>query len=142
MSAVGGDFNADGDLDIAALTQTSSSTQINYQGLGSTLTTNEIDFDISTVSHARAAIDRLTSQLNWIEAELGNVGSAQSRLASAVSSLTEKRDQYSAAASRIRDIDLAEEVAHMTKSQILQQTAAAVLAHANVEPQSLLKLLG
>ena len=66
----------------------------------------------------------------------------QSRLAVASANLQSNVDATRAAESRITDVDVAEEAARLVSTDILQQTVAAVLAHANQEPALALKLLG
>ena len=59
----------------------------------------------------------------------------------AVTNLNNSAENLQAAESRIRDLDMAEEMA-FTKNSILQQAATAMLAQANMAPQSVLQLLG
>ena len=66
----------------------------------------------------------------------------QNRLESTVRNLGITTENLSAANSRIRDVDVAEETANMTSLQILQQAGISVLAQANFAPQSALSLLG
>ena len=61
---------------------------------------------------------------------------------SSLRSIFATRENLSAAESRIRDVDVAEETAHLTKNSILQQAATSVLAQANSQPQLALSLLG
>ena len=70
------------------------------------------------------------------------VGASQNRMAVTVSNLATSHENLSAANSRIRDVDVAQETASLTKSQILSQAGLAVLAQANQLPQSVLRLLG
>ena len=60
----------------------------------------------------------------------------------AVTNLNNSAENLQAAESRIRDLDMAEEMMAFTKNNILQQAATAMLAHANMAPQSVLQLLG
>jgi flagellin len=52
------------------------------------------------------------------------------------------QENLTAAESRIRDVDMAEEMVNLTKNQILSQAGTAMLSQANQAPQSVLKLLG
>ena len=65
----------------------------------------------------------------------------ESRLRLAVSNLSVARENFAAAESRIRDLDVAEEAANLTRLTILQNAGAAVLAQANQAPALALKLL-
>ena len=60
----------------------------------------------------------------------------------AVTNLNNSAENLQAAESRIRDLDMAEEIMAFTKNSILQQAATAMLAQANMAPQSVLQLLG
>jgi flagellin len=66
----------------------------------------------------------------------------QNRLQSTINNLTIYDENLSAANSRIRDTDVAEESSELVKQQILQQAGVAVLGHANTFQQQALKLLG
>jgi flagellin len=59
-----------------------------------------------------------------------------------ISNLQVARENFKAAESRIRDVDVASEAAELTRLNILQQAGAAVLAQANQQPQLALQLLG
>jgi flagellin len=70
-----------------------------------------------------------------------NVGKAQNQLNFAVSLASTQLTNLSASESRIRDADLAQEAANLTKAQILTQAGVAALAQANSAPQAVLNLL-
>jgi flagellin len=59
----------------------------------------------------------------------------------AINALTVSRENFAAAESRIRDVDVASEAAELTRLNILQQAGAAVLAQANQQPSLALNLL-
>ena len=52
------------------------------------------------------------------------------------------RENLVSSESRIRDVDMAEEMVNLTKMQVLQQAGTAMLSQANQQPQNVLKLLG
>lgn len=89
-----------------------------------------------------AAIAALDTALNVVTSKRGDFGAVQNRLTQAISSLQVRSENLSAAQSRIMDVDIASETAHLTKHSILQQAAISVLAQANAQPQSALSLLG
>jgi flagellin len=72
----------------------------------------------------------------------GNFGAVQNRLEHTLNSLSVYQENLTASESRIRDIDVAEEMVQFTKYQILSQAGTAMLAQANQAPQSVLRLLG
>jgi len=86
-----------------------------------------------------SVIDDALIRVNSIRADLGAM---QNRLQSTINNLSISDENLSAANSRIRDTDMAEEVSEMTKQNILMQSGVAVLGHANASAQTALKLLG
>ena len=69
------------------------------------------------------------------------MGAVQNRLEHTINNLTTTVENLSAAESRIRDVDMAEEMMEFTKNNILSQAATAMLAQANQMPNSVLQLL-
>jgi len=96
----------------------------------------------SDSSGATAAMDAIDTALTSINSFMGDVGSYQTQLQYTINNLTTSMQNYTASTSTIEDVDMASEVSNMTKNQILQQSAMAMLAQANSQPQSILKLLG
>lgn len=96
---------------------------------------------VSTTSAAQAAIGSITSAIAIVASRRGTLGSVESRLNTAISNLRVARENYAAAESRIRDTDVAEETANLTRTTILQQAGTAVLAQANQQPSLALSLL-
>lgn len=86
-----------------------------------------------------AALDNALYRVNSVRADLGAM---QNRLQSTINSLAISDENLSAANSRIRDADLAQEVSDMTKNNILMQSGISVLGQANNQSQVALKLLG
>jgi len=85
-----------------------------------------------------SVIDDALIRVNSIRADLGAM---QNRLQSTINNLAISDENLSAANSRIRDTDMAEEVSEMTKNNILMQSGIAVLGQANTTNQAALKLL-
>jgi flagellin len=86
---------------------------------------SEIDTAIANVSSARATF-----------------GAVQNRLEHSLSVAGTYQENLTSAESRIRDVDMAEEMVSLTKNQILSQAGTAMLSQANQAPQSVLRLLG
>ena len=86
-----------------------------------------------------AALDDALMRVNSVRSDLGAM---QNRLQSTINSLSISDENLSAANSRIRDADLAQEVSDMTKNNILMQAGISVLGQANAQSQAALKLLG
>lgn len=131
---VGGMGIATFNLDVSALRVAHSST--------SGLLQSALDFTgIETVGRSQDALTILDRKLAELGTLRGQYGAVQNRLMTSLSVLQSSRENSAAAESRIRDIDVASEAARLTASQILQQTAASVLANANQQPALLLQLL-
>jgi flagellin len=86
-----------------------------------------------------AALDEAIQHMNGNRAILG---AFQNRLGSTINNLNIYTENLSAANSRIRDTDMAEETTELTKSNILSQANISVLSQANQSPMMALKLLG
>jgi len=76
-----------------------------------------------------------------VTAARGKVGAVQNRLQRSVSALSISAENLQAAESSIRDADIAEEIAQLTRNQILVQTSTAMVGQSNLIPQSVLQLL-
>jgi flagellin len=117
-----------------------SITKLTTSTLGST-SLHLASASLSTATNAQLAIgtfDRAIQQLSQARAK---VGATQNRMTVTVSNLAVAQENLTAANSRIRDVDVANESANLTKAQILSQAGLAVLAQANQLPQSALSLL-
>ena len=91
---------------------------------------------------ADSAITIINDAIEQVSAERSKLGAIQNRLEHTIANLGTSAENLQAAESRIRDLDMAEEIMAFTKNQILQQAATAMLAQANMAPQSVLQLLG
>lgn len=132
-----GDFNDDGVDDFAV-----SGTGVLSVFHGNTQKTPYVKpVDLKTVSGARQALKTLTRTLDRISAETGALGAFEQRLRTSLSNLQTARDNYTAASSRIKDADIAHEVATLTKENVRQQVAASILSQANQQPSLALSLL-
>ena len=98
--------------------------------------------DVTTPNGAAEAIKKLDNALTLVSAERSKLGAIQNRLEHTISNLGVAAENIAASESRIRDIDMAEEMTNFTKNQILVQASTAMLAQANQKSQAVLKLLG
>ena len=96
---------------------------------------------IGSTGAPTTAILKIDDAINAVSGIRGSFGAVQNRLSTTVANLRIQSENLSAAESRIRDVDVAEETAELTRNSILQQTAISILAQANVQPQSALQLL-
>jgi flagellin len=96
---------------------------------------------LSTAVKASAAISTLNKALSNVSGSRANLGAVQNRLQHTVNNLQVASENLTSANSRIRDVDMAKEMASFSKTQVLVQAGTAMLAQANQMPQSVLKLL-
>jgi flagellin len=97
---------------------------------------------IQNVSSSNDAIETIDFALTRLNRLRGDIGAVQNRFLSAISSLSVASENLSAARSRVRDADVAQETAELTRNQILIQAGVSVLAQANQLPSVALSLLG
>ena len=113
----------------------------------STMTTNFISAatfttrTLTTQLEAQSAISELDTAINSVNTMRSNIGAYVNRLEHAMNNLMISETNQTAAESSIRDVDFAEETSVFTKNQILSQSAMAMLAQANMLPNSILTLL-
>ena len=121
--------NANDRIAVSTVDATSSSLGINALSL-------------STQTGAQNALATIDAAINSINSNRATLGAAGNRLTSSLSSIQIQSTNITAANSRIRDVDVAEESSKMTRSQILMQAGVATLSQANQVPQMALRLLG
>ncbi|MGG3789680.1 flagellin [Geobacillus thermodenitrificans] len=95
----------------------------------------------SSAQAASAAITVIDQAINTVSEERGKLGAIQNRLEHTINNLTAATENLTSAESRIRDTDMAMEMAEFTKNNILTQAAQAMLAQSNQLPQGILQLL-
>jgi flagellin len=127
---VGATTNDSISVDTTAMRVDSTTLGVNALNLNTDATTSQgnltaIDAAIDIISGNRAAL-----------------GAAGNRFNSTISNIQSMVVNFSAADSRIRDVDVASETSNLSKSQILEQAGVSVLSQANQQPQLALKLLG
>ncbi|MBQ7668894.1 MAG: flagellin [Clostridia bacterium] len=97
--------------------------------------------DITTASAASTALTNLDNAINTVSSQRAKLGAVQNRMEYAIENLSTTSENLTAAESRIRDVDMAAEMVSYTKNSILNQSAMAMLAQANQQPQQILSLL-
>jgi flagellin len=97
--------------------------------------------DISSVEGANLTLAIVDAALATVSNQRAKFGAIQSRFESTIANLSTNAENLTAARSRVRDTDFAQETAELTRAQILQQAGMAMLAQANVAPQNVLSLL-
>lgn len=99
------------------------------------------DLDISSADGSWLAIRRIDKALEYVSGSRARIGAQMSRLESTISNLQTSSENLSASRSRVMDADFAVETANLSRGQILQQAATAMVAQANQLPQAVLSLL-
>jgi len=97
--------------------------------------------DISTAAGATSALGVLDAALAQVNGGRADLGAVQNRFSATISSLQTTSENLTASRSRIQDADFASETAALSRSQVLQQAATAMVAQANQLPQQVLQLL-
>ena len=98
--------------------------------------------DITTTGNATTALGKVKDALNELASQRAKVGANQSALSMYQEQLGTLKDNLTAANSRIKDVDVAEESTTFAKYNILVQAGTAMLSQANSSSQSVLRLLG
>ena len=111
-------------------------------GASDTTTLGIAALDISTAAGAATAVGAVKTAVGTVGTVVGSVGAIQNRLQYAVGLAQSQSVNTKAAESRIRDANVAEESANLTRYQILTQSGIASLAQANQSSSAVLKLLG
>ncbi len=100
------------------------------------------NFDITTAANASALLSTVANAVGTLGTTQASVGTLENRLTYAISLAQSQVVSNKAAESRIRDANVAEESANMTRYSILTQSGISALAQANQQTASVLKLLG
>lgn len=96
---------------------------------------------VRNLKDAGTSIKTIKDAINQVSTQRGKLGAVQNRLEHTINNLGVTTENITAAESRIRDVDMAKEMMMFTKNSVLQQSAQAMLAQANQQPQSVLQLL-
>ena len=99
------------------------------------------DTEATTQTLMTTVVTRVNEYITALNTQRGKLGAYQNQLESSVNNVSDLSVNLSAARSRIQDTDYAQETASLTKGQILQQAATAMLAQANQMPNVILSLL-
>jgi flagellin len=139
-------FNA-----ISLLDSASGSVSVVFGGASDAITIDTVDMtksglgidalNIGTADSAKAALSGLDSAINAANAARAAFGAKMNRLENVVSVVNVQAENLMAAESRISDVDVATEMAALTRNQVLAQAGVAMLAQANSIPNMALTLL-
>lgn len=90
---------------------------------------------------ANKMIDSLDKALERVNTSRANLGAMQNRLETTASNLTTSNENLTAAESRIRDVDVAEEMMNLSKLNLINQAAQAMMSQAKSQPEGVMQLL-
>ncbi|MBF0545318.1 MAG: hypothetical protein HQM08_12840 [Candidatus Riflebacteria bacterium] len=99
------------------------------------------NLNLTTIKGANAALSKINQAIDKVSSERSKLGAYENRLTSAIDNLKNTSSNLTAAESRIRDVDIAQEMIEFTRDQIVSQSGTAMLAQANTVPQSVMQLL-
>ena len=130
-------------LQVGLINTASDQITISFGGLGLATLNSAGATKVSgtTASSALSALATIDSALKTVSTQRAKYGAAMNRLENTTSNIQTVRLNLSAANSRIRDVDVAEETATLSRNQVLSSAGAAVLAQANAAPQLAMGLL-
>jgi flagellin len=120
--------NADQNVSVAINSMTASMIGVN-------------SLSVATKTNANNALATIDTAITTVSSERAKIGAIQNRLEHTIANLGAASENMTAAESRIRDVDMAQEMAAFTRAQILMQAGTAMMAQANQKPQSVLQLL-
>ena len=103
---------------------------------------NVHELKMSSFQDAGEAMDRIQAAINNVSSQRSQLGAVQNRLEHTIANLDNVVENTTAAESRIRDTDMAEEMVNFSKNNILAQAGQSMLAQANQSNQGVLSLLG
>ena len=126
-----------------AVTSDSEGNTFTMEGVDLTATvyTTATSGDVSTTAGAATALTNVKLAINQLATDRATTGANVTRLSYTSEQLGVLKDNLSAANSRIKDVDVAEESTQFARYNILVQAGTAMLAQANATPQSALRLL-
>lgn len=102
---------------------------------------NVASLDLATQTGAKSAVSTIDDAIKEVSTQRGSLGAIQNRLEHTINNLDTSGENLTSAESRIRDVDMAEEMVTYSKNSILQQAAQSMLAQANQQTQGVLSLL-
>jgi flagellin len=136
LSVFVGDITSVSSISVTIATITASGNTVTDIG-GQNLST----IDLTTTAAAATSLTSIKGALNAVSRGRAEIGAGINRLQAAVAVLQSQSQNTKAAESTIRDANIAEEIANLTKYQILAQAGIAALAQANQNSQTVLNLL-
>jgi flagellin len=134
-------FQSDTDFAVARDASPTSTGGLGNVATGSNASATDKTAASDVTANALAAITAISNAVSSLGLVQGKIGTGQNKLQYAIQLAQSQITNFSAAESRIRDADVAQEAANLTKAQVLSQASMAALAQANSAPQAVLSLL-
>lgn len=138
---IGSDSNQDLSVTFGDMTTSQLGTTPGTTDLETLVTNVAADSIVSTNAKANTLVEQLDVAIGQVSTQRSSFGAVQNRLEHTIKNLDTSAENLQASESRIRDVDMAKEMMELTKNNILQQAAQAMLAQANQAPQGVLQLL-
>lgn len=139
---VGFDSSANSRVSFSGVQGTLAALGLASSGSSKLINSLNASTDAGAQDAARNALDNIKDAIGSLTTNRGTLGAAESRLTVTINNLQVARENFASAESQIRDVDVANEAAQLTRLSILQQAGAAVLAQANQQPGIALSLIG
>jgi flagellin len=122
--------------------QAASLGTLSYSGGSTSLNSAVTTFgSAQTIANAQSLLTVLDKAITDVSGIRGDLGASQNRLEHTIANLGVSQENLTASESRIRDVDMAAEMVHFTKTGILQQAGQSILSQANSAPRDILQLL-
>jgi flagellin len=142
--STGINFQSAAGVTFAVGANTREAVAISFDGMFASYTgivTYGTTVNVLSQSFAQSMVDLMDGAIDLVSNIRGRIGAYQNRFESAVRTQQNAIENVTASESRLRDVDMAQEMTNFTKLQILQQSGTSMIAQANALPQSVLKLL-
>jgi flagellin len=141
LNGTAGSLDVQVGITSGATSQVSMSFDTDMDAAGLGLTASTVNVAGTDNTSALAAIDLIEAATTTVSSQRAAFGAVQNRLETTIRNIGMTVENLSAANSRIRDVDIAEETSQMTSLQILQQAGISILSQANQVPQLAMLLL-
>lgn len=151
VAAINTALKAQGITTVTAVLDQKNANSISFQGSGvfsvqddndaaGTFQNNGALVQTTASAGPQLAINAIAAAIQSLGQTQGKIGAGENTLNYAINLAQSQITNFSSAEAQIRDANVAQEAANLTKAQVLQQTSIAAMAQANAEPQALLKL--
>ena len=141
MNLLDGNFT-NKNLQVGALSGQNITINISNMQAKQILGVEKTDLKVSSNDSAGTSMTKIQDAIKAVSDQRSNLGALQNRLEHTINNLDTTSENTSAAESRIRDTDMAEEMVQYSKNNILSQAGQSMLAQANQQTQGVLSLLG